>query len=124
MITIEKDTMRLQWSVGKEMTPETAVKKSIRDYLKLSGWFTFSIMQGLGSYRGIADIYAIKNGNGLWIEVKAGKGKTTLLQERELKLIMEAGGVPVVINEKNLDLLRGMIKLIRIGDAPKRGWFL
>jgi len=84
--------MRLQWSVGKEMTPETAVKKSIRDYLKLSGWFTFSIMQGLGSYRGIADIYAIKNGNGLWIEVKAGKGKQSDYQIRFEKDIKDKGG--------------------------------
>ena len=64
----------------KKQTPETAIKKAIKDYLRLSGWFTFSIMQGLGSYRGIADIYAIKNGNGLWIEVKAARVNNQIIR--------------------------------------------
>jgi len=73
-------------------TPETLIKKSIKDYLRLSGWFTFSIMQGLGSYRGIADIFAIKNNNNIWIEVKAQGGRQSEYQKKFEHDIKQHGG--------------------------------
>ena len=71
---------------------ETDIKKSIKDYLKLSGWFCFSIMQGLGSYRGISDIIAIKDSYVIFIEVKTETGKQSEYQKQFEKDITENGG--------------------------------
>jgi hypothetical protein len=40
------------------------------------------------------------------IECKAGKGKTTALQDRELSKIRDAGGVTFVVNEETIEELR------------------
>jgi ABC-type lipoprotein export system ATPase subunit len=41
-------------------------------------------------------------GHFLAIEAKAGKGKTTALQDAHLERIKTAGGTAVVINEQNI----------------------
>ena len=53
------------------MTPETAEKKAIRDYLRLKGAFVFHNLAGLGVYPGLADLTAIYKGKVYQIEVKA-----------------------------------------------------
>ena len=53
------------------MTPETALKNQVRQYLRFKGWFCFHLLQGLGCYPGLSDMAAIKAGRVLWIEVKA-----------------------------------------------------
>jgi hypothetical protein len=57
------------------MTPETAIKKQIRDYLGYMGWFVFPILQGIGAFKGIADLIACKGGHVIFIEVKTATGK-------------------------------------------------
>lgn len=57
------------------MTPETQIKKQIKDYLSYKGYFHFPIMQGLGAQKGIPDMFAIKNGRVWAIEVKTSKGR-------------------------------------------------
>ena len=46
------------------------------------------------------------------IECKAGKGKTTALQDRELAAIKTAGGYDLVVNENNLDDVDEILKTI------------
>lgn len=74
------------------MTPETAIKEAIKGYLVYNGWFSFPNTQGLGSKKGIADRYAIKNGNGVWIEVKAPGKKQSPSQIEFQKDIEEKKG--------------------------------
>lgn len=64
----------LQGEKMKKITPETAVKKEIKNWLNLKGWFHFHILQGLGAYPGIPDRIAIKDGVVLFIEIKSKKG--------------------------------------------------
>lgn len=47
---------------------EADIKRAIKDYLRYSGWYCFHIQQAMGSHPGIADIFAIKGGRGVWIE--------------------------------------------------------
>jgi hypothetical protein len=61
-------------------TPETLIKKQIKDYLSHKGYFHFPIMQGLGAQKGIPDIFAIKNGKVYAIEVKTPKGRQSQWQ--------------------------------------------
>ena len=58
-----------------KVTPETAIKRSIKSYLNMKGYFFFHNLAGLGCYPGIPDITAMKGGRVYFIEVKSEKGK-------------------------------------------------
>jgi Holliday junction resolvase len=86
-------------------TPEKKVKNAVRKILDKLGIYHF-MPPGMGLGRsGIPDIIGCKNGKFIAIECKAGKGKTTALQERELLAICNAGGFTFVVNETCLDEL-------------------
>lgn len=86
-------------------TPETKVKRAVVKILDKHGaYHFFPATHGYGR-SGVPDIVACHNGQFIGIECKAGKGTTTALQERELKLIEKAGGVTFVIREDTLDVL-------------------
>ncbi len=86
-------------------TPEALVKKRIRTYLEATGaYFAMPIGTGYGN-SGVPDFLVCHNGRFVAIEAKAGKGKTTALQESHLSKIRAAGGVAVVVNEANIHTL-------------------
>ncbi len=58
------------------------LQKSVRQALHLAGWFTVPIKAGLGTYKGLADLYAIRNGRQIWIEIKCGNDKLSPHQIR------------------------------------------
>ncbi len=78
------------------MTPETAEKKAIRDYLRIKGYFVYHNLAGIGVYPGIADITAIKDGTVYQIEVKAGRGKQSPAQKEFQRCWEGAGGVYII----------------------------
>jgi hypothetical protein len=47
------------------------------------------------------------------IEAKANGGKTTALQDKNLRDIEIAGGVTCILNEDNISALSGYLKLIK-----------
>jgi ABC-type phosphonate transport system ATPase subunit len=51
---------------------------------------------------GVPDIVGSYNGKFFGIECKAGKGKTTALQDLNLRQIAIAGGIAAVVNEENM----------------------
>ena len=63
---------------------------------------------GYGS-SGVPDFLACHDGHFVGIEAKAGKGKTTALQEDNLQRIRDSGGVSLVINETNLHELEAYL---------------
>lgn len=70
---------RLRWQQAQKLgigpqPKERDIQRQIKEYLQWQGWFVVKIHQSLGSYRGIADLYALKNGRSVWIEVKTPKG--------------------------------------------------
>lgn len=86
-------------------TPEKKVKNAVRKMLDRLGIYHF-MPPGMGLGRsGIPDIIGCKNGKFIAIECKAGKGKTTALQERELIAICNAGGFTFIAREDNLEEL-------------------
>lgn len=93
------------------MTPEAKVKAKVRKILTDMGAYQFMpATHGYGK-SGVPDIVGCYQGVFFAIECKAGKGKTTALQERELNLIRSAGGVSFVVNEDNLDEVERTIVL-------------
>jgi len=92
------------------MTPEAKVKKNIKELLNTMGaYFLQPIGTGFGA-QGAPDIVACYKGFFIGIEAKAGKGKTTALQEFNLKRIEGMGGLALVINETNVSQLRELIE--------------
>jgi Holliday junction resolvase len=92
-------------------TPEKKVKNSVRKILTRLGIYHF-MPPGMGLGRsGIPDIIGCKNGRFIAIECKAGKGKATALQERELIAICNAGGFTYIAREDNLEEMEGRLLL-------------
>ena len=74
------------------MTPEAKVKKQIRAILERVGaYYSMPIGSGFGN-AGTPDFLVCHRGLFIGIEAKAGRGKTTALQEHNLNRIMQAGG--------------------------------
>ena len=95
------------------MTPEARVKNEIKKMLDAHEVYYFMPAANGYGRAGIPDIVCCINGCFLAIECKAGKGKTTALQDRELIAIHKAGGSAVVINEASLHTLPWIITNIK-----------
>jgi Holliday junction resolvase len=94
------------------MTPERAVKERVVKVLKKhDAYYFFPATHGYGR-SGVPDIVCCVEGNFLAIECKAGKGKTTTLQEFEIEKIRKAGGTALVVNEDNVGAVSEFIRLI------------
>jgi hypothetical protein len=95
------------------MTPEAKVKKQIRKILdELDAYYAMPIGSAYGN-TGVPDFLVCYRGKFIGIEAKAGKGKTTALQEHNLGKIMQAGGEALVVNEKNLNQLKEVLDEIK-----------
>jgi hypothetical protein len=91
-------------------TPESKVKAKIKSILaKYNVYYAMPIGTMYGT-SGVPDFLCCVRGRFLAIEAKAGKGKTTALQDKNLHLIEQAGGVSLVIREDTLDLLEWNLK--------------
>ena len=79
----------------KKLTPETALKRAARDFLRLYGVWTFPVTAGMGSYPGIADRLGIYQGKPLAIEFKSRLGRLTTYQEKFRQEWESRGGLYV-----------------------------
>lgn len=75
---------------------EKQIENQIKQYLKLKDIWYFKIWGGGYQTAGIPDIIACYNGKFIAIEVKNEIGKTTTLQELNLKHISQCGGISIV----------------------------
>ena len=96
-------------------TPEKRVKDKVVGILKDEGaYYFFPATHGYGR-SGVPDIVACVSGRFLAIECKAGKNKPTALQVREIESIRKAGGVAVVANEENWEMVRDLVRKLKGG---------
>ena len=97
-------------------TPEALVKKKIRKILDAEGvYYAMPIGTGYGN-SGVPDFLCCIAGRFVAIEAKAGKGKTTALQDDNIRRIRDAKGAAIVLNEENLYTLEPLIHFIRGRD--------
>lgn len=94
-------------------TPEAKVKAAVKKLLDEMGIYHFSPVQNGMGRAGIPDIIGCFRGRFLGIECKAGKGKTTALQDLELEKIRQAKGFAYVVNENNLQDLKELLQWMR-----------
>lgn len=90
-------------------TPEGKVKKSVRQVLDgLGAYYVMPVTGGFGK-QGAPDFLVCLEGKFFGIETKAGKGKLTLLQEMNLKKIIDCGGVALVVREEDVKYLPSLL---------------
>jgi len=97
------------------MTPEAAVKKAVKEYLKsIDAWYYMPVSNGMGRV-GCPDILVCWHGRFLAFETKApGKRKNvTPNQEREINGINSAYGLALVVD--HVDQVKEAIRLIEEG---------
>ena len=101
------------------VTPESAVKTKAKKILE--AYETYFFMPATGGYgrSGVPDIVGCYRGYFFAIECKAGRGKTTALQDRELRNIRNAGGFAFVINESNVGQLRAWLDTLSDDRSKK-----
>lgn len=92
------------------ITPEGRVKARLKKHLDAMGIYNFSPVQNGMGRAGIPDIIGCYEGRFVAFECKAGKGKTTALQDRELAAIQTAKGLAFVINEHNVDNIKELLQ--------------
>lgn len=94
-------------------TPESKVKAKIKAILKANGvYYAMPIGTGYGN-AGVPDFLCCFNGRFLAIEAKANGGKTTALQDKNLRDIETAGGITCVLSEDNVSALGGYLNLMK-----------
>jgi hypothetical protein len=95
------------------VTPEGKVKKRVKDVLKsLGAYYAMPVGGGFGN-SGVPDFLICMSGTFVGIETKANGGKPTALQEKNLEQIRQAGGVALVIDEKNVTELETILRNIK-----------
>lgn len=95
-------------------TLEGKVKDKVVGILKDEEvYYFFPATHGYGR-SGVPDIIACTNGRFLAIECKAGTNKPTALQVREIERIRLAGGVAVVANDTNWELVRELVRKLKV----------
>jgi Holliday junction resolvase len=78
------------------MMKEKDIRRQIQDYLRWTGWAVFYHLQGLGSFRGLSDLQALKNGRSVFIEVKTARGRQSEYQ-KEFQRMVEGAGLEYVL---------------------------
>jgi hypothetical protein len=101
-------------------TPEAKVKKQIRSILDEYGaYYAMPIGSGYGN-SGVPDFLVCYKGWFIGIEAKAGKGKTTALQDFNLDKITKAGGMTLVVNEFNLQDVTSLLNTLKDLEGFKK----
>ena len=84
-------------------TPEGKVKTVVRNQLRQIGAYYFMPATGGYGKSGVPDIVGCYEGRFFCIECKAGKGKVTALQQKNLDEIDASKGIALVVNESNMN---------------------
>lgn len=99
MTAAEFNHMHAVGSTGK--TPETLLKEVCTTWLAMNGWQSYAwFQQGMvpTSLKGMPDRIAIKGGQHVWIEFKAGKNKLRPAQELRKAELEAAGAIVLVVH--------------------------
>lgn len=98
------------------MTPEKKVKTKVVEILKGFGAYYFYASTGGYGASGVPDIIGCYKGRFFGIECKAGKGKPTALQEKNIAQIIAQGGLAIVVNEDNIEDVNELLRKIERGE--------
>lgn len=97
--------LKLKNEVPKILERDT--QKQIKTFLQYQGWFVVKIHQSMGSHKGIADLYALRGGVGVWIEVKTPTGRQSQDQQKFQQEVEAHGGTYILA--RGIDDLGGIM---------------
>ena len=81
----------------KVATPrESEIRAQVKEFLEWQGWLVFYHLQGLGSYPGLPDLQAVKDGRTIYIEIKRPGGRQSSKQKKFQQDLEAAGGVYIL----------------------------
>ena len=86
------------------------VKAKVKKVLDTHGAYYFMPIGGPYSRAGVPEIVGSYKGKFFAIECKAGKGKPTALQLKEMIAINDSGARAIVVNENNLDDVQKLLE--------------
>ena len=99
---------------------ESDIRAEVKEYLQWTGWFVFHLLQGLGSYPGLSDLVAVRNGEVVFVELKTPTGSLSEKQRRFKERIEAAGGTYIVARGvSDVEHLSGE-KQMRIKEAGEK----
>jgi len=104
---IREDMKKVKLKRLKDFITESDIKNQVKDYFSLKGWFHFPLTAGMGSYKGVPDRIAAKDGRVLFIEVKRPRGKQSENQ-REFQANIEGAGGEYILVRCLEDLIEGI----------------
>lgn len=96
----------------RDIVNEAGVKREVKKLLTKYEWYYWMPPSNAFGRAGIADFNAVRDGRFLAIETKYGSNKPTPLQQRFLNEIEAHGGLAMVVTERNLDELKGLLKVL------------
>lgn len=105
-------------AVRTKRQPESKIKSAVKQFLKLGGWFVFPIVQSALSYKGIADLCAIRDGRTVWIEIKTATGTQSDWQIA-FQSDVEAHGAEYVVARSTEDV-EHLVDCLRLVDRGAR----
>ncbi len=79
------------------MTPEGRLTERIKDWLKQNGWFHIKHHGSPMSRAGVPDLYVLKNGRHVWMEIKVNANVASALQRKMIDDIRNHGGEAYVV---------------------------
>ena len=90
---------------------ESEIRAAIKEYLQWTGWFIFYQLQGLGAYKGLSDLVAVKNGRVVFVEIKKPSGKQSEYQI-QFQADLEASGGEYLVAKgvADVEFLNGVKK--------------
>jgi Holliday junction resolvase len=94
-------------------TPEAKVKARVVATLKDEGVYYFFPATGGFGRSGVPDIVCCVAGKFFAVECKAGTNKPTTLQVNEIERIRRSGGIAIVVNEANWDMVRELVRKLK-----------
>ena len=75
---------------------EPEIRAQVREFLQWQGWFVFYHLQGLGSYPGLPDLQAVKEGRTIYIEIKRPGGRQSPGQKKFQQELEAVGGAYIL----------------------------
>ncbi len=87
-----------------KITPETAIKEQVKDYLAFKGIFNYYILAGTATYKGLPDRVMHFKGRIVYLEIKSAKGVLSEA-EREFQSQCEYDEVDYLVIRKIEDLI-------------------